>query len=86
MKGQLATGESVDGSLGITNPATSAAYVDEEGYLVAVYQPDTSILITPVVQVSVPGDSSVTVFIDRFEAYVLDDEFEYQAQLFSIYE
>lgn len=71
LKGGFATG-GLDGSLGITFPVTSQAYVDEEGTLVATYKPDTGTTITPFIQVAHTGsEGSASVLVDRLEVYLI---------------
>ncbi len=85
LRGNLVTGELLDGSIGFINPAGSSAYVDEEGALVLIYQPDEGEWITPAFQVSSSNSNSgqVTVFLDRFEAYIINEDFNFDLDLFS---
>ncbi|MBZ0256025.1 hypothetical protein K8I31_08185 [bacterium] len=81
LKGDLSTGASVDGSLALNYPLATTSFVEEEGALTMVYQPDQGGVFTPAIQVTASGDA-VSVMIDRFEAYALDDEFIYDSVLF----
>ena len=81
LKGDLSTGQAIDGSLALNYPLATASFVEEEGALTMVYQPDQGSVFTPAIQVSTSGDA-VSVMIDRFEAYALDDEFSYDSVLF----
>ena len=75
LKGDFAAGEA-EGSLAIDNPVTSRAFMNKEGALIVVYQPDGGNVFTPLIQVANPtGDEEVTVYIDRMEVYSIDERF-----------
>ena len=82
LKGNLSTGEAVDGSIATNIPATASEFMLAESQMMLVYEPDTSNSITPVIQVAgSPGDA-VTVFIDRLEIIKLSPDINYTGDLF----
>ncbi len=76
LKGDLAQNTNVDGSIAMNNPMTSNRFVDKEGRLVLVYEPDEESVITPIIQVAGgQSDGIAHVWIDRLEIFQIDPSF-----------
>lgn len=76
LKGDLAQDTNVDGSIAMNNPMTSNRFVDKEGRLVLVYEPDEESGITPIIQVAGGQSDGITnVWIDRVEVFQVDPSF-----------
>lgn len=60
----------LDGSIGITFPNTTQAYIDREGWINLLYQPDQGDFCNPFIQLAATGtEGDVALFIDRVEIY-----------------
>ncbi|MEW6237361.1 MAG: formylglycine-generating enzyme family protein [Candidatus Omnitrophota bacterium] len=74
LKGDLQTGENMDGSIATHIPANSSKMIESEYCLTLLYQPDSGTDITPAIQVAGTGGFGVTtVWIDRLEVYLVED-------------
>lgn len=72
--GLFSSQDQLDGSLGLTFPATTASYIDESGWISVVYQPDSGEILNPFIQLAHTGaDDAVRLFIDRVEIYQLNE-------------
>ena len=75
--------QQVDGSIATQMPITSSRYVNEEGNIVLLYEPDEGELATPIIQVaSTSKQKTVNVYIDRLEITVLNYDGSYIPGLF----
>jgi hypothetical protein len=74
LKGNILSGELMDGSIASHVPASLTAFVHQVRRLVLFYEPDTGNLITPVIQVSSRSTTNtVVVHIDRLDIYQLNN-------------
>lgn len=71
LKGNITTGDNVDGSIGMTLYKSSVSLTGTEAKIDALFQPDTGQTINPFVQISGNESGTVTVWIDRIEIYLL---------------
>ncbi len=83
LKGALSSFQEVDGSIGYTNPQNCGAFLNQERRLTLVYQPGGSQLITPIIQVAGLDGGQVTVYVDRFEIFILEPGRAYPGDLFA---
>lgn len=82
LKGNLATGEGLDGSIATNIPASAADLTAQEAQMTLVYEPDTSNWVTPVIQAASTQDGAVNLFIDILEVIKLDAATAYTGALF----
>ncbi len=84
LKGDLSSGQAVDGSIATHIPATASSLVEGERRLVLLYQPDSPDVVTPIIQVAATGQSgAVSVFVDKMDVLRLDLSVSYPGSIFS---
>ncbi|MFB3787295.1 MAG: hypothetical protein ACE15F_13100 [bacterium] len=71
LKGNVTSGDNVDGSIGMTLYKTSTALTGSEAKIDALFQADEGLVINPFLQISGNENGMVTVWIDRIEIYLL---------------
>ena len=72
-----------DGSIAANALNSTASYVNTEGCLVLLYEPDEAAAVTPVIQVAASGKTdATTVWIDRMEVNLLDAQQKYPGSAF----
>ncbi len=83
LKGSMADGQGVDGSLALVNSLNTTPFVDQEERFAAIYHPVNTNLITPIIQVAGLGEDAATVYVDKFEVFLLQPDRFYSGDLFS---
>ncbi len=71
LKGSLFTQQNFDGSLAYSQNVSSAQYVEQEDYIMALLKPDTGDTINPFIQLVGGKESTTNVWIDRVEVFVM---------------
>lgn len=71
LKGDLAVGRA-DGSIGTVIPFQADRFVEQERYMLMMYEPDQDETVTPILQVASNAESgSANVYFDKLEAFVI---------------
>ncbi len=84
LKGNVATGENVDGSKGYNYLSQSYDYSNSEKTIILLYEPDSGTLITPGIQATnKSGNGQAILYIDRMEIYKLKSGLYYPGSLFN---
>ncbi len=84
LKGNVATGENVDGSKGYNYLSQSYDYSNSEKTIILLYEPDSGTLITPGIQTTnKSGNGQAILYIDRMEIYKLKSGLYYPGSLFN---
>ena len=75
LKGNLRSGENVDGSIATLIPANNQSMLNQPDTMLILYKPDTGNFFTPAMQLASNSDNETTsVWIDKMEFYRLDEE------------
>ncbi|HPO99528.1 MAG TPA: hypothetical protein PLX83_02960 [bacterium] len=72
LRGNLATGEGVDGTITTHIPADSGRFMEREERMVLLYEPDSHPWVTPIIQVAGGPSGTVNVAVDRLEVLSID--------------
>ncbi|MFB3786286.1 MAG: hypothetical protein ACE15F_07945 [bacterium] len=72
LRGNLATGEGVDGTITTHVPVDSRRFLEAEERMVLLYEPDSNPWVTPVIQVAGGQSGAVSVSVDRLEVVRID--------------
>ncbi len=71
LKGDLLQDINVDGSINVTTVMTAESFIYQEGYILALYQPDYGKIVNPFIQVAGTTGNPVTIWIDRMKIFIL---------------
>lgn len=80
LKGGMAQ---TDGSISFTTHNSTASFIDRESVMTLLYEADTRLPVTPVIQLAGGASESATVWVDRLEILILENGTSYSGSWFN---